>query len=49
MPTENQYLYYKMAFEIAKACPETEEKILESIVEKLCQLDVDIKTKTRKF
>jgi hypothetical protein len=49
MLVENQYQYYRMIFEIAKACPETEEKILESIVEKLCQLDVDIKTKVRKF
>jgi hypothetical protein len=36
MPVENQYLYYRMILDIAKACPETEEKILESIVEKLC-------------
>jgi hypothetical protein len=36
MPVENQYLYYKMVLDITKACPETEEKILESIVEKLC-------------
>lgn len=38
-----------MIFEIAKTCPETEEKILESVVEKLCHLDVDLKTKVRKF
>jgi hypothetical protein len=38
-----------MVLEIAKACPETEEKILESIVDKLCQLDVDLKHKLRKF
>lgn len=49
MPAENQYLYYRMVFDIAKACPENEERILLAIVEKLCQLDVDIKTKIRKF
>lgn len=38
-----------MVFEIAKACPESEERILECVVEKLCHLDVDIKTKVRKF
>lgn len=38
-----------MVLEIAKANPENEEKILSSIVEKLCQIDVDIKTKIRKF
>jgi hypothetical protein len=38
-----------MLLEIAKVCPENEEKILEAIVEKLCQLDVDIKGKIRKF
>jgi hypothetical protein len=49
MPIENQYLYYKMVLDIARICPENEEKILEAVVEKLCQLDVDIKGKIRKF
>lgn len=49
IPSENQYLYYKMTLDVAKGCPESEEKILESVIEKLCQLDVDIKTKIRKF
>ena len=38
-----------MILDVAKLCPETEEKILEAIIEKLCQIDVDIKTKIRKF
>ncbi len=38
-----------MILEIAKTCPDTEEKILESVVERLCHLDVDLKTKVRKF
>lgn len=49
MPVENQYLYYKMILDVARLCPESEEKILESVVEKLCQIDVDIKSKIRKF
>ncbi|CDW86819.1 UNKNOWN [Stylonychia lemnae] len=49
MQPENQYLYYKMVLDIAKGSPENEEKIMVAIVEKLCQLDVDIKTKIRKF
>jgi hypothetical protein len=36
MSVENQYLYNKLALQIARACPETEEKILESIIERLC-------------
>lgn len=28
MPVESQYLYYKMILDIAKICPESEEKIL---------------------
>ena len=36
MSVENQYLYFKMILEIAKICPESEEKILEAVVEKLC-------------
>jgi hypothetical protein len=36
MLPENQYMYYKMVFDIAKASPENEEKILMAIVEKLC-------------
>lgn len=36
MPAENQFLYNKLALQIAKACPETEEKILETLIEKLC-------------
>lgn len=46
---ENQYVYYKMVFDVARLCPETEEKILEAITERLCQIDVDIKNKVRKF
>lgn len=49
MPIENQYLYYKMVLDIAKGCPENEERILLAIVEKLCHLDVDLKAKIRKF
>ena len=49
MPVENQYLYNKLALQIAKACPETEEKILETLIEKLCQIDVDIKLKNRRY
>lgn len=29
--------------------PEIETKILEAIVDRLCQIDVDIKVKNRKF
>jgi len=36
MPVENQYIYNKLALQIARACPEAEDKILESIVERLC-------------
>ena len=49
MPVENQYIYNKLALQIAKACPETEEKILESIVERLCQMDVDVRVRHRHF
>eukprot|EP00347_Sterkiella_histriomuscorum_P009398 403341366 len=49
MPIENQYLYYRMVLDIAKSCPENEERILLAIVEKLCYLDVDLKSKIRKF
>lgn len=49
MPVENQYLYYKMILDVAKQCPESQEKILEAVVERLCQLDVDIRMKIRKF
>lgn len=49
MPVENQYLYNKLALQIAQACPELEEKILENIIEKLCQIDVDIRVKPRRY
>jgi hypothetical protein len=32
-----------MVFDYLKSTPNSEEKILEAIVDKLCQLDVDIK------
>lgn len=49
MPLESQYQYYKMALEVAKQCPEGEDKITEHVVEKLCLMDVDLKQKTRRF
>lgn len=45
MPVENQIVYSQIILEVAKACPETEEQILEALVERLCQIDVDIKSK----
>ena len=38
-----------MVLDIAKSSPENEERILLAIVEKLCYLDVDLKSKIRKF
>jgi hypothetical protein len=35
--------------QIAKDCPDMEERILEAMVEKLCFLDVDVKIKKRRF
>ena len=49
MPIEVLYIYHKLAFDVAKECPKLENKILETIVERLCNLDVDIKLKKRKF
>ena len=49
MTIENQYLYYKMVLDIAKQQPENEERILLASVEKLGHLDVDLKSKIRKF
>jgi succinylglutamate desuccinylase len=36
-------MYYSFAFDVLRANPINEEKILTAIVDKLCQLDVDIK------
>ena len=38
------YQYSKLVFQIAKAAPNTEEKLLEAVISKLCQLDSDIKS-----
>lgn len=42
-PLESQYMYYRFAFDVLRLSPNNEEKILTAIVDKLCQLDVDIK------
>lgn len=49
MATEQQFQWYKIAYDFIKACPDFEEKILSCVVERLCQIDVDIKVKIRKF
>lgn len=41
--TECQYLYYRLTLDVVRLCPTSEERILEALVDKLCQLDVDIK------
>ena len=41
---DSQYMYCNLAFEIARFSPNCEERIIEAIVDKLCQLDVDIKS-----
>lgn len=43
-PIEGQYLYIRLAFDVARICPNTEERILDGIVDRLCQQDVDIKS-----
>jgi hypothetical protein len=44
---DSQYLYYRLLLHFTKASPLSEEKMLEGMVDRLCQLDVDIKaTKT---
>jgi RNA polymerase I specific transcription initiation factor RRN3 len=42
-PLEFQYMYYRMVFDVVRICPNSEERILEAVVDKLCQIDVDIK------
>jgi hypothetical protein len=49
MSSENLYIYNKICMQIAKDCPDMEEKILEIMVEKLCFLDVDVKLRKRRF
>lgn len=36
-------MYYRMVFDVVRICPNSEERILEAVVDKLCQIDVDIK------
>ena len=44
---DSQYLYYRFLLDFARASPLSEERILEGMVDRLCQIDVDIKaTKT---
>jgi len=44
---DSQYLYYRFLLDFCKASQLSEERILEGVVERLCQIDVDIKaTKT---
>ena len=40
---DSQYLYYRMTLDFMRNSPLSEERILEGLVDKLCQLDVDIK------
>jgi hypothetical protein len=40
---DSQYLYYRMTFDFMRHSPLSEERIMEGLVDKLCQLDVDIK------
>ncbi len=40
---DSQYLYYRMTLDFMRNSPLSEERILEGMVDKLCQLDVDIK------
>jgi hypothetical protein len=49
MATEQQFQWYKLAYDFALDCPDFEERILSCVVERLCQIDVDIKVKIRKF
>ena len=44
---DSQYLYFKMVMDVARLMPAAEERIVETLVDRLCQIDVDIKaTKT---
>ena len=43
MHVETQYIYMRFIFDVARACPALEERLLEAVVDRLCQLDVDIK------
>lgn len=42
-------MYNRMLYKLIEKIPEVECKVLESIVEKLCLIDVDIKVKNRRF
>jgi hypothetical protein len=42
-------MYSRIALQVARLMPETEESIMEALIERLCQLDVDIKVKPRRF
>jgi hypothetical protein len=37
------FLYFRMTFDFMRHSPLSEERILENLVERLCQIDVDIK------
>jgi hypothetical protein len=36
-PVESQYMYFRFAFDVARICPNTEERLLDGIVDRLCQ------------
>jgi len=48
MAVDNLYIYHKFCLSIASQVPHLECQILEILVERLCILDVDIKTRKRK-